>query len=66
QCNLTEVNFQGSDLSGTVFDQTVLEKVDFRNTQNLRLDPEINKIKGARFDLYGLPGLLEKYGIIID
>jgi len=65
QSNLTEANFQGSDLSGAVFDQTTLVKADFRNAQNYRIDPEINRIKGARFDLDGLPGLLGKYGIKI-
>lgn len=74
-CRLTEVDFtqtelsgsdfQGSDGSGATFDQTVLENVDFRNTQNMVLDPEINRIKGARFELDGLPGLLGKYRIKI-
>lgn len=63
--NLTASNFVGSELSGAVFDQTVLEKVDFREAQNYRIDPELNRIKGARFDLDGLPGLLGKYGIKI-
>lgn len=63
--NLTGSSFVGSELSGAVFDQTVLEKADFRETQNYRIDPELNRIKGARFDLDGLPGLLGKYGIKI-
>lgn len=63
--NLTGSSFVGSELSGAVFDQTVLEKADFRDAQNYRIDPELNRIKEARFDLGGLPGLLSKYGIRI-
>uniref|UniRef100_UPI004048D9F0 pentapeptide repeat-containing protein n=1 Tax=Algoriphagus sp. TaxID=1872435 RepID=UPI004048D9F0 len=66
QANLREANFQGSDLLGTVFDQTNLEKVDFREALHYRIAPELNAIKGARFDLAGLPGLLESYGIKVD
>lgn len=64
--DLTSSDFQGSDLSGAIFDQTILEKVDFRNTEHVRLDPEKNRQKGARFDLDGLPGLLGKYGIKVE
>jgi hypothetical protein len=30
------------------------------------LDPEINRIKGAKFTLEGLAGLLQKYQIVIQ
>lgn len=63
QTDLTASDFQGSDLSGVTFDQTILEKTDFRNTLHYSIDPERNRIKGARFDLDGLPGLLGKYAI---
>lgn len=65
QTDLSGVSFVGSDLSGTVFDRTNVEKADFREAIHYRLDPETNKIKGARFDLEGLPGLLGKWGIKI-
>jgi fluoroquinolone resistance protein len=63
--DLSGASFLGSELSGAVFDQTNLEKVDFREAENYRIDPETNRIKSARFDLEGLPGLLGKYGIKI-
>jgi uncharacterized protein YjbI with pentapeptide repeats len=66
QANLSEASFQGSDLLGAVFDRTNLEKTDFRDAVNYRIAPELNSIKGARFDLAGLPGLLESYGIKVD
>lgn len=66
QANLSEASFKGSDLLGAVFDQTNLEKADFRDALHYRIAPELNAIKGARFDLTGLPGLLESYGIKVD
>lgn len=65
QADLSGASFLGSELSGAVFDQTNLEKADFREAENYRIDPESNRIKIARFDLEGLPGLLGKYGIKI-
>lgn len=65
QADISGGSFRGSDLSGVIFDRTVLEKTDFRNTQNFEIDPELNRVKGAFFDLDGLPGLLGKYGIKI-
>ncbi len=66
QANLSEASFQGSDLLGAVFDQTNLEKADFRDALHYRIVPENNFLKGARFDLSGLPGLLTSYGIRVD
>jgi fluoroquinolone resistance protein len=66
QADLNGGSFMGSDLSGTVFDRTNLEKADFREAIHYRIDPEINKVKGARFDLEGLPGLLGKWGINVQ
>lgn len=63
QADLSGASFIGSELSGTVFDQSNLEKADFREAVNYNIDPEKNRIKGARFDLEGLPGLLGKWGI---
>jgi len=63
ETDLSGTNFMGSELSGAVFDQTNVEKADFREAVNYRIDPERNRVKGARFDLEGLPGLLGKWGI---
>lgn len=63
QADVSGGSFRDSDLSGVIFDRTILEKTDFRNAQNFSIDPELNRIKGAFFDLDGLPGLLEKYRI---
>jgi len=74
--NLSECDFTECDLSGAlfdhcnlelaVFDQTRLEKADFRTAYNYNIDLERNRVKGARFSLAGVGGLLGKYGVEID
>lgn len=75
-CSLHEVDFSESDLSNAllgncdlsraIFNKTILEKADLSTAYNYSIYPEINKIKKAKFSLRGLPGLLEKYDIIIE
>jgi len=75
-CSLKEVDFEEADLSMAVFNncdllhthfiRTVLEKADFRTAVNYSLDPEINKIKQAKFSYMGIAGLLDKYNIDIE
>jgi uncharacterized protein YjbI with pentapeptide repeats len=75
-CSLNAADFTASDLSyavfmrcdlnRAVFYQTNLEAADFVTSHGVRLDPEQNKIRKAKFSLELLPGLLEKYGIEID
>jgi fluoroquinolone resistance protein len=64
--DLTGAVFDRCDLNRTTFDNTVLEKTDFRTSFNYSIDPEINRIKKARFSLAGIPGLLAKYDIEIE
>jgi fluoroquinolone resistance protein len=66
EADLTECVFERCDLSGSIFRQTKLEKVDFRTALNYEFDPEMNKIKKAKFSIFGLPGLLGKYDIFIE
>jgi fluoroquinolone resistance protein len=66
ECNLIHSLFDDCDLSGAVFENTVLENADFRTSYNYSIDPEINRVKKARFSLAGIAGLLEKYGIMIE
>jgi hypothetical protein len=42
-----------------------MEKADFRSAFNYSINPEINRIKKAKFSLTGLQGLLGKYDIEI-
>lgn len=69
--DFTEANLDSSiitncDLNGATFYQTNLQKVDLRNSENYEIDPESNRIKGAKFSLPEVTGLLSKYQIIIE
>jgi len=75
-CNLQEVDFteavltnsvfDNCDLSRAIFEQTNLEKADLRTSYNYSIDPEMNRIKKARFSREGALGLLDKYNIEIE
>lgn len=64
--DLTGAVFAGCDLSGTVFHDTQLTGADFTTATGFSLDPEANNLRGARFALAGLSGLLDKYGLLIE
>lgn len=75
-CQLLAVDFTETDISESVFDQcdlqnatfdrTILEKADLRTAFNYHIDPEINRIKKAKFSLPEVVGLLGKYDIAIE
>jgi uncharacterized protein YjbI with pentapeptide repeats len=57
--------FDNCDLEGSKFENTNLEKADLRTAHGFIINPEKNRIKKARFELAGLPGLLARYDIVI-
>ncbi len=65
EANLTNSIFDNCDLLRTNFVNSVLEKVNFSSSYNLYIDPEINKLKKAKFSLDNISGLLKKYEIEI-
>jgi fluoroquinolone resistance protein len=75
-CSLKEVDFAETDLSGAIFkdcdlhlasfSRTILEKADLRSAINYSIDPELNRIRKARFSLAAVGGLLNKYDIEIQ
>ena len=64
--DLTGAQFADCSLAGTVFHGTQLARADFRTATGLALDPEANGLAGARFALASLPGLLGKYGLVVE
>jgi uncharacterized protein YjbI with pentapeptide repeats len=66
QTDLTDSLFENCDLSGAIFENAVLEKADFRTAFNYSINPELNRMKKAKFALHGISGLLHKYGIDIE
>jgi len=75
-CSLREVDFtdadfnasvfKSSDLARAVFYNTYLSEADFRGAKNLILDPEINRIKKAKFNSSQLEGLLYKHQLDVS
>lgn len=66
EANLQEAVFDACNLSRAVFNRSNLEKADFRSALHYLIDPELNRMKGARFSVNGVAGLLAKYGIQLE
>ncbi|HMQ70314.1 MAG TPA: pentapeptide repeat-containing protein [Ignavibacteria bacterium] len=66
ETDLTDSVFDKCDLAQAVFDHTILTGADFRTSYNYSIDPGNNKIKKAKFSIYGIQGLLGKYDIVIE
>ena len=71
EVDFTEADFSNSqfincDFGLATFPNTVLEKADFSSSFNYSINPTTNKIRKAKFDIAGLPGLLEQFDIIIN
>jgi len=66
EADLTGATFENCDLQRALFEGTNLEKADFRTAYNYAFDPEINRMKRAKFSRLGLAGLLAKYDLKIE
>lgn len=66
EADLSGAAFENCDLSKTVFENTILEKADLRTARNYVIDPDINKLRKAKFSYPGVLGLLGKYDIEIE
>lgn len=66
EADLSSSVFENCNLQQAMFDQTTLEKADLRTSYNYSIDPEINRIKKAKFSIAGISGLLDKYDIDIE
>jgi uncharacterized protein YjbI with pentapeptide repeats len=64
--DLTEAVFQDCSLVGAMFERTLLNGADFTTATGFAIDPETNPLRKARFTLAGLPGLVGKYGVVIE
>lgn len=74
-CRMHGTDLSGADLSGAimddcdlqeaVFDGTDLQRADLRTSHGFIIDPERNRLKGARFSTGNVAGLLAKYGVRI-
>lgn len=64
--DLTAAAFENCSLAGAVFQQTRLVAADFTTATGFVIDPETNPLQRARFALAGLPGVLAKYGLVVE
>jgi uncharacterized protein YjbI with pentapeptide repeats len=75
-CQLQSVDFSEADLKNSkltscnlqnaTFQNTNLEQADFRNATNYSINPEQNRLKGAKFSLPEVVGLLDTFQIKIE
>jgi uncharacterized protein YjbI with pentapeptide repeats len=63
--DLTEANFKEADLLNATFVDSKLNKADFSTAINFLIDPELNRMQGAKFSKHDLAGLLFKYKLKI-
>ena len=66
ECDLSNSIFENSDMLGATFENTNLEKTHFKTSFNYSINPNLNRVKKARFSLEGIAGLLESFDIEID
>ena len=66
EADLREVSFPECDLTGSQFDNSNLEGSNFRSATGIMIDPTKNAIRGAKFTISQLPGLLQSFGIEIE
>jgi uncharacterized protein YjbI with pentapeptide repeats len=66
ETDLSDTVFDDCDLQNAIFENAILEKTDFRKAINYNIHPELNRMKGAKFSLNGIVGLLGKYQIYIE
>ncbi|SRR5579883_2493011 len=75
-CVFQHVDFADADLSGSDFSDSKFEECKFRNTNlskanfqraiGYTIDPTLNKVKGAKFDVPEVLALLAPFGIVIE
>lgn len=66
EADLSRCVFDDCDFQGATFENTNLEKADFRKAINYSIHPEQNRMKGAKFSLEDVAGLLGKYSVEIE
>ena len=66
EADLSKANFEGTDLSGSLFNNTNLTEADLGQARNYQIDPGMNILKQAKFSLPEAMGLLYSMDIVIE
>ena len=64
--DLTAAVFDHCNLAQAIFERTISDKANLTTAYHFLIDPAVNSINKTRFSLDGLPGLLNRYNIVID
>jgi fluoroquinolone resistance protein len=64
--DLKESDFSNSAFEDCVFQNTILSKADFRGARGYTIDPTLNTVTQARFNVPDVLGLLSSFNIRID
>jgi len=65
EADLAKTNFDGTDLSESLFLNTNLSKADFSGAKNYAISPEKNTLKGAKFSLPEAMSLLFNLDLVL-
>lgn len=66
QADLSKIQLIDCDLYESIFNGTNLSGVDFTRAQNFSIDPALNNVRKAKFLTQDLPGLLDKFDLVIE
>jgi fluoroquinolone resistance protein len=66
ETNLTKADLSGSDLTKSIFGNTILSGADLNQARNYQINPCANKLSGAKFTLPEALALLYSMDIILD
>jgi uncharacterized protein YjbI with pentapeptide repeats len=66
EVDLTEADFTDTDLSDSTIKGCTLIKANLAHAVGLRLDPQLNKVKGARLSLEAAVLLVQSFGIVVE
>lgn len=64
--DLTAANFDHCNLAQVIFERTILDKANLTTAYHFLIDPTANSVNRTRFSIDGLPGLLNRYNIVIE
>lgn len=66
EANLTHAKFLDCNLNQSVFNNCNLEKADFRTASHFYINPELNRLKQAKFSKEGALNLLKSYNLDLE
>ncbi|GAB4273416.1 MAG: pentapeptide repeat-containing protein [Opitutales bacterium] len=66
EADLSQADLSGTDFKRSTFLATDLRKADLRGAKDYSIDPQANKVQGARFSFPDVVGLLGAFGIKVE